>query len=65
MEVRIGQMDTTVRATAPAVEDAPVQAPRRARTQRVRATLPPAALEADRRLRTRLTADETRREVGK
>jgi hypothetical protein len=64
MDVRIGQMDATVRATAPAPAngEAPTSLP--AAATRVRAEERPPGLEADRRLRSRLTLDERRPEVS-
>jgi hypothetical protein len=66
MEVRIGQMDATIRAT-PSPE--PAEAAAHARRTPGAETVPSAprcpGLEADRRLRVRLTPDESRHEVAK
>ena len=66
MEVRIGQMDATIRA--PASPESAEAAPQGGRAPRAETVPSPAScsgLEADRRLRVRLTPDESRHEVAK
>jgi hypothetical protein len=65
MDVRIGQMDATIRAEAPAPTESTTRESPVAAGATVQAEARPPALEADRRLRARLTPDERRHEVAK